>query len=127
MRKVLIKRFIKFGLVGSSGVVVDFGITWVLRELLQVQQYVANSSGFMCAVISNYLLNRRWTFRSDDPAITAQFMKFLGVALIGLALNNMIIYMLNDHAGMPFYASKIVATGVVMLWNFAANNWFTFK
>jgi putative flippase GtrA len=124
---MLLKKFIKFGLVGSSGVVIDFGVTWILRELFNVQQYVANSCGFMCAVISNYLLNRRWTFRSEDPAITRQFIKFLGVALVGLMLNNFIIYLLHDHAGIAFYTSKIVATGVVMLWNFAANNWFTFK
>jgi len=123
----LIKKFIKFGMVGVSGVAVDFGITWVFREILSIDQYVANSIGFMCAVVSNYLLNRRWTFRSKDPAVAAQFGKFLLVALVGLILNNTIIYLLHDCSTVPFYSAKLLATGVVMLWNFAANNWFTFK
>jgi putative flippase GtrA len=123
----LFKKFVKFGMVGASGVVVDFGITWILREIVGIHDYVANSLGFLCAVVSNYVLNRRWTFRSNDPAVAAQFIKFLLVALVGLILNNGIIYLLHGHAAMPFYTAKLMATGVVMLWNFAANNWFTFK
>ena len=119
-------KFIKFGIVGVSGVAVDFGITWICKEQLRMNQYVANSTGFMCAVISNYFLNRVWTFNSQDPAIAMQFGKFLLVALVGLVLNNAIIYLLNERYKVKFYSSKLVATGVVMLWNFGANYTFTF-
>lgn len=122
----LFKKFVKFGIVGVSGVVVDFGITSLLRDVLHVNQYVANSTGFACAVISNYLLNRAWTFRSKNPGVAAEFGKFALVALFGLALNNGIIYLLNDLWHIPFYPSKLIATGVVMIWNFAANYLYTF-
>jgi len=125
MQEFIIK-FIKFGIVGVSGVVVDFGITWICKEKIRLNQYVANSTGFMCAVCSNYILNRWWTFHSQDPAIVMQFGKFLLVALVGLALNNGIIYVLNERNNMKFYPAKLVATGVVMLWNFGANYMFTF-
>lgn len=125
MQEFIIK-FIKFGIVGVSGVVVDFGVTWVCKEKLRLNQYVANSTGFMFAVLSNYFLNRWWTFHSQDPAIVMQFGKFLLVALVGLALNNGIIYLLNERNNMKFYTAKLVATGVVMLWNFGANYMFTF-
>ena len=121
-----IVKFFKFGVVGVSGVVVDFGITWICKEQLKLNQYVANSTGFMFAVLSNYFLNRWWTFHSQDPAIVMQFGKFLLVALVGLALNNAIIYFLNERNKMKFYTAKLVATGVVMLWNFGANYTFTF-
>jgi putative flippase GtrA len=123
----LLKKFVKFGIVGASGVVVDFGITGLLRDGLLIHQYVANSIGFLCAVVSNYMLNRRWTFRSKDPAVAAQFTKFLSVAIVGLALNNGFIYLLHDKGGLPFYGAKLLATGVVMIWNFVANTKFTFK
>ena len=45
---------------------------------------------------------------------------------MGLALNNAIIYVLNERLRMNFYVSKLIATGVVMLWNFGANYTFTF-
>lgn len=123
----LILKFLKFGVVGVSGVVVDFGITWLLKEKARINQYIANSSGFLCAVVSNYILNRIWTFHSNDTHVGVQFAKFFFVALIGLAMNNALIYLLNERRKMPFYVSKGIATGIVMLWNFGANYLFTFS
>lgn len=123
----LLVKFLKFGVVGFSGIFVDFGITWLLKEQFRLNKYVANTAGFLCAVASNYFLNRIWTFHSQDPAVATQFSKFLLVALVGLALNNAIIYVLTERFRFNFYASKLVATAVVMLWNFWANYTFTFR
>ena len=123
----LFLKFLKFGVVGASGVVVDFGITWICREKLRLNQYLANSLGFALAVVNNYVLNRIWTFNSEDPAIATQFGKFLIAAMIGLAINNGIIYVLNERFKVPFYVSKLIATGVVTIWNFWANYTYTFK
>ena len=60
----MIVQFIKFCLVGGSGVFVDFGITWFFKEICHINKYIANSIGFVCAATSNYLLNRIWTFES---------------------------------------------------------------
>ncbi len=119
-------KFLKFGVVGFTGVFVDFGITWFCREKLRLNQYLANSTGFMCAVVSNYVLNRVWTFESHDPSVMMQFSKFLIASLIGLALNNGIIYLLNERYRVNFYVAKLAATAVVTLWNFWANYTFTF-
>jgi putative flippase GtrA len=120
-------KFLKFGIVGASGVGVDFGITWLCKEKLRLNKYVANSTGFLCAVLSNYVLNRVWTFHSQDPSIATQFSKFLLASLVGLAINNSIIYLLNERFGVKFYTAKLIATGVVTLWNFWANYTFTFQ
>ena len=125
MNDIIIK-FIKFGIVGVSGVVVDFGITWLLKEKAKLNQYVANSTGFLCAVVTNYILNRIWTFHSQDSAVGIQFAKFFVVAVIGLAMNNALIYFFNERQKLPFYFSKAIATAIVMLWNFGANYLFTF-
>ena len=127
MYNELLWKFLKFGAVGFSGVFVDFGITWLCREKIRLNQYLANSTGFLAAVISNYVLNRVWTFESNDPSVITQFSKFLLAALIGLALNNGIIYLLNERFRVNFYAAKLAATAVVMLWNFWANYTFTFS
>ncbi len=127
MKSDLLRKFIKFGLVGFSGVFVDFGVTSLLREVLDFNQYIANSTGFLCAVISNYTLNRVWTFRSRDPQVAAQFSKFLIASLIGLGLNNGIIYLLHELAHFHFYIAKLIATAIVMFWNFWANYTFTFN
>ena len=119
-------QFIKFCVVGGTGVVVDFGITLLFKEKLKLNKYIANSLGFMAAASTNYLLNRWWTFRSHDPEVAQQYVQFVGISAIGLILNNIIIYLLNDKARLNFYLSKLIAIGLVTLWNFFMNYYFTF-
>ena len=119
-------QFIKFCVVGGTGVVVDFGITFLFKEKLKLNKYIANSLGFMAAASTNYLLNRWWTFRSHDPEVAQQYVQFVGISAIGLILNNIIIYLLNDKSRLNFYLSKLIAIGLVTLWNFFMNYYFTF-
>lgn len=123
----LLLKFIKFGVVGFSGVFVDFGVTWLLKDKLGVNKYTANSTGFMLAVVSNYILNRIWTFQSQDPNVAWQFTQFLLISIVGLGINNGIIYLLTERKWkLNFYIAKIAATAVVTFWNFGANILFTF-
>ena len=119
-------RFIKFCAVGFSGLIVDFGITFVCKEWLRLNKYVANSAGFICAATSNWFLNRIWTFSSTDPEVARQYLRFFGFAIAGLAINNAIIWLLNGRLKWNFYFVKLLATAVVTLWNFTMNYLFTF-
>lgn len=119
-------KFLKFGIVGVSGTAVDFGVTYSLKEWAKLNKYVANSIGFMVAVTTNYIFNRIFTFQSEGD-ITSQYIKFVLIGLIGMGLNNMLIFLLGKRFGMNFYIAKIVATLVVMLWNFGGSYLFAFK
>ncbi|MDP1621439.1 MAG: GtrA family protein [Bacteroidales bacterium] len=119
-------KFIKFCLVGFSGVFVDFGTTAVCKEILKIQKYVANTFGFILAATTNYFLNRIWTFQSTNPNIVLEFTRFFFIALIGLVINLLIIWAMTGRFKVNFYVSKVVATMVVTLWNFLINAYYTF-
>jgi putative flippase GtrA len=123
----LFYKFLKFGLVGFSGLVLDFATTYLTKEKLGWNKYLANSLGFLLACTSNYVLNRIWTFHSADPAIGWQFSKFFVVAAGGLLLNNLIIYLLHDQLKLNFYLSKAIAIVLVFFWNFSLNYLYTFQ
>ncbi|WP_257656630.1 GtrA family protein [Parapedobacter lycopersici] len=124
----LINKFLKFGLVGLSGVVVDFGVTWGCKEKLHLHKYVANSLGFMVATVSNYLLNKFWTFHAvGRDAMFIEFSKFFGIALVGLLINNLILYVVHEKLGLNFYLAKVFAIGMVAIWNFMGNYIYTFS
>lgn len=123
----MIEQFIRFAIVGASGTFIDFGSTWLCRERIKLNQYIANTVGFILAASSNYLLNRLWTFKSTDPDVGLEYLRFFGVSIIGLGINNGIIYLLNGRMKINFYISKVIATVVVVLWNFFANYLFTFR
>lgn len=120
-------RFVRFGIVGASGMVVDFGMTWLCKEKLHWNKYISNSIGFVCAATSNYILNRIWTFESQNEAVIREYSSFLLIAVIGLGLNNLILYLLHGKLQWHFYLSKLIAIGCVTLWNFTMNYVFTFQ
>ena len=76
LSRTFLVKFIKFGIVGFSGVFIDFGITYVCKEWLKIQKYMANSIGFTVAASSNYFLNRIWTFKSQNPDIAPNTPNF---------------------------------------------------
>jgi len=122
----IIRKFIKFGIVGFSGLFVDFGFTFLFKEKLQVQKYVSNAIGFTTAATSNYFLNRIWTFQSDDPKIFIEYSQFMIISMIGLAINTLVLWLLVSKLKWNFYFCKLIAIGVVTVWNFMANALITF-
>lgn len=123
----LLTRLFRFGVTGGIGFCIDFGITWVCKEKLKWNKYVSNATGFSLAVANNYFLNRIWTFQSGDPHIIKQFLFFLAISLIGLALNTCFLYYLHERKNKHFYLSKLFAIGLVFIWNFSANSLLTFR
>ena len=125
--KFFILKFLKFGVVGFSGVFVDFGVTYLFKEIIKINKYVSNAIGFVCAATSNYILNRIWTFQSENADVATEYGKFMLVSAIGLGINSLTLYILTDKFKWNFYLSKIFAIGAATLWNFFANLLFTFK
>lgn len=123
----LLFQIIKFGLTGMLGMAIDFGLTWIVKEKLRFNKYLANGIGFCAAVTSNYLINRIWTFHSANIHWGIEFSKFMVVSLIGLCLNMAIVFVLHQReGGINFYFAKFLAIGMVFIWNFTANLFFTF-
>jgi putative flippase GtrA len=122
----LLHKLLKFASVGASGMAIDFGTTYGLKEKVKVHPYLANSVGFSLAATSNYFLNRTWTFGSEDPRMMAEYASFFSIALIGLAINNAFLYLFDRKLGLNFYLAKLFAIGVTVLWNFFANYYYTF-
>ncbi len=126
INSMLILKLIKFIVVGFSGMLIDFGVTWLLKEKAKINQYVANSIGFMLAASSNYIWNRIWTFSSQSEQITREYFSFIIISVIGLGINNFVIYLLTTKIKMNFYLAKLIAIVVVTVWNFSMNFLITF-
>lgn len=121
-------KFLRFGLVGFSGVLVDFGVTWICKEKFRLHKYIANSLGFSTATVSNYLLNKFWTFQVvNNQGMFLEFSKFLGFAVVGLLISNLVIWLLHGRWKFNFYLSKLLAIAIVSVWNFLGNYSYTFS
>ncbi len=122
-----ILKFLKFAAVGFSGLLVDYAFTYLFKEIFKIQKYVANSIGFTIAASTNYILNRIWTFESDNPDIALEYTEFLAISIVGLGINNLILWLIVSKFKINFYVAKFFAICVVTLWNFLANFFITFN
>lgn len=118
---------VKFGLVGCTGIAVDFAVTWLAKEKLRWNKYIASSTGFCIAVVNNYLLNRFYTFHDAASPMAVQFLKFAVVSLAGLTLSNGLLWLLQKNTKLSFYTSKLLVIAMVFCWNYTVNSFFTFN
>jgi len=137
-------RFIKFIVVGAFGALVDFGVMNLLTHRFDMLLVTAGTISFVCAVCSNFIWNRYWTYpdsRSRHPA--RQLAMFFAVNVAGVAIRIPILWFLEPplmrlFAAIPdtypvsaeFLAKNLtlaIAVGIVMLWNFFANRYWTYN
>jgi putative flippase GtrA len=137
-------RFLKFAAVGAFGAVLDFGVMNLLTNLADMNLVPAGTISFTCAVISNFLWNRYWTYpESRSRHLLHQLGMFALVNLAGVAIRIPILHFLEppliDFFGQALrWASGTieliaknltlaVAVGIVMLWNFFVNRYWTYN
>ncbi len=123
----ILLKLLKYCVVGFSGMIIDFALTFFLKEKLRANKYLANSTGFIAAATSNFFLNKYWTFEDKAENISVEYVSFLAFGLAGLLINNCVIYFLTERYKNNFYLSKFVAIVLVTLWNFLMNYLFTFN
>lgn len=122
------RQFLKFGVVGASGTVVNFGIYHLLLHL-SVALWLAYAIGFILGGVNNYWWNRRWTFRSQGHP-WKELGQFITVSAIALGISEIVIVFAEKHLPvMPFRnsAAWLIATVFGMGWNFFGNKFWTFR
>lgn len=122
----LARQFSLFTLVGVVGTAAHYIVLVVLVELLALNAVASSAAGALCGALVNYLLNHRFTFRSAMPH-GKTLPRFLTVATAGFAINALIMYLGVEVAQMYYLLVQILATGMVLVWNFVANKLWTFS
>jgi putative flippase GtrA len=121
-----VRQFVKFGIVGASGLIVNFFIAHLLQRETSLSGFMDFAIGFMAGGVSNYVLNRIWTFRSTrNPWLEG--VQFLTVSLIALGLGK-IVFALADRYGFHHFSTTwLIATLCGIFVNFFLNKYWTFK
>ncbi len=143
--KKLMQQILKFGVVGVVCFAIDYLITLVIAALLRGggmstgrAALIGAFFGFTISVIINYFLSMKYVFvRREDMDRKREFMVFVILSLIGLVLNELIIKVSIDviyegsdllkgmmGPGLVTAGAKIVATGIVMVYNFITRKIF---
>ena len=144
-------RFLKFCVVGVIGTVIDFGIFNLLHNVLGWNRILSNTLSVTAAIVNNYLWNLFWVYpETRGRQNTKKFLQFVVVSISAWALNTGILWsserwlfginglfsgvvgraaqMLDtEHEVLSSNAAKVLATGIVLFWNFFVNRLWTFR
>jgi dolichyl-phosphate beta-glucosyltransferase len=118
--------FMKYATVGITGTALDVGSLYVFVDLLHIPVLVAAAMSFVLAVINNFILNKFWTFQNSGRNVKKQFIKFMIVSVVGLALTEICMALFVYLLGIWYIASKLITSVIVLTWNFLANKNWTF-
>ncbi len=126
------RQFIKFGVVGASGVIVNFAIFTLLQRVVPnhaapLPYNVIYSVAFLSGGVSNYFLNRAWTFRSTGH-VGKEGLSFMAVSvvalIVGLIVSNVLTtFFAMGHGHKVWFLSTVA--GIVV--NFFVNKYWTFR
>lgn len=129
-----LNRFIRFGLVGFSGVFVDMTVLYLLHDPASLGWGLTRSKiiAAEAAIMNNFIWNDAWTFRDIASQQWGwgkrlkRFLKFNLVCLIGLCLNVLLLNLLFNLLGINYLIANGIAIAAVTFWNFWINlklNW----
>ena len=121
----LLRQFVKFTGVGFISAIGHYGLLIALVQLAAVQPVPASAAGALLGAWLNYSLNYRFTFHSTRSH-RESVLRFGVVAAIGLVLNTLFMWVGVDVIGAHYLLSQIVTTGLVLIWSFAGNRYWTF-
>ncbi len=121
-----LKQFLLFSVVGAVGTSGQYAMLILLVEVTKQNPVLASTLGFLVGALINYILNYRYTFKSDKPH-RETLVKFLVVAAIGACINTGLMYVLIESIDLQYLIAQLLATAAVLAWNFLANKYWTFQ
>lgn len=130
--KLETKRFLKFCIVGLSGVGVNLGLLWILTDYFGIYYLVSAVFSVETSILTNFSLNELWTFgdrvtdRSAKPLLK-RLAKFNVISAGGLVINITILWTFTEFLGFYYLISALFGIGGATLWNYLANATVTWK
>jgi putative flippase GtrA len=145
MSKKTIVQFLKFALIGVLNTAIDWAVYFLLTLLpfFATFESWAKAISFVAAATNSFIFNSLWTFRSEFKqglnqgkskvaAGSEYYVKFMVVSAVGFFLNLWIFTLSRDYLFMGTSRLQqafalVLASGAVIIWNFLANKWWTYR
>ena len=115
----VLKQFLKFVVVGLIAFGIDYGLLVFFTEICGINYLLSATISFIISVIFNYIASMRYIYiRKDTLSKRKEFLIFVVLAIVGLIINNILLYIGVEILKWDYRIMKIVAGVIVALWNF---------
>lgn len=126
MTRTLPAHFVRFLLIGLAGTALHFVVLAAGVKLARVHPVLASQCGVVAGATLNYILSRRLNYgTAASHVVTAP--RFFAVAGVGFVLNGLLMTLFIVHWRFGALPAQCLTTSLVLLWNFMANHFWTFR
>ena len=126
LKQISIQFFLYF-IVGGLATIVEWGAFYLLSSIFKLHYATATSLAFILSTGANWLVGRLILFRDSKQNTAKELVKIYMVSIIGLLMNITIMFITIEKIGIQRMNSKIIATGIVFIWNFVIRNLVIYK
>lgn len=120
----LVQQLLKFGVVGGVAFVIDYGLLYICTEWFGIYYLISSVISFSISVVFNYVASVIWVFDIDKgKSKSKNFILFIIFSVIGLVINQIIMW-LGVHFDYYYMFVKLIATAIVMVFNFITRKIF---
>lgn len=121
-------QLFRYVFVGGFAFIVDYCLLFLLTESLGIYYILSATISFIAGLIINYIISTQWIFKKSRLSNTAiEFIVYGIIGVIGLLLNDLILYLFTDIMHNHYMISKLIAAALVMGWNFVGRRTILFK
>lgn len=124
----LLLQLFRYFFVGGAAFVVDYASLWFLTDICGLHYLLSAAIAFILGLTCNYLLSTAWVFDNNRLKNRwAEFVVFAIIGLVGLGLNELIMYVCCDGLHLHYMVAKLISTALVFFWNFFARKFILFN
>lgn len=123
----LVNQILKFGVVGGGAFLIDYVVLFILTEFVGIHYLTSSVISFIVSLIFNYILSIKWVFDVKKKQTVKEIAIFTILSVMGLGINQVVMYVGSDFLGIHYMLTKLVATAIVMVWNFVTRKIFIEK
>lgn len=129
--KKFIIRFVKFGIVGGSGLFVNMFLLWFAKEVLSLPLTIASLIAIGISIFTNFVLNNFWTWKDDSTKNKYSFFhrmwRYYITASLSATINYITLIVLSEYVGIYYLIANLIGIGFGMVFNFGLGEFWVFK
>lgn len=130
-KKKYYQRFIKFGLVGASGILVNSGVLYVVHDILKIPLAIASVAAVTLAIFNNFVLNDAWTWNENKEIRKHNYLhrlwRYYLSASFAAAINYIVLLTFTHMLGMYYLIANLIGILIGTVSNFVLGEYWVFK
>ena len=120
-------KLVKFGITGVMNTAVDFLVYTLLVSFFSMGLYVSQIISYSCVMLNSYVVNRKWTFSTQNGFFSGELVRFIVLNLSMMLLGMGIIYVCTQKLMLHKLVAKLISTLLVLIINFLISNFWVFR